>query len=157
MYVLHVHPQKEHDVKHDISKLGFTAFVPMRTELVRKAGKIRKRLYILFPGYVFLNETMTGDLYRDIKRISGVIRFLGGAAPTQLTAKETEYISWLSNNGMPLGLSVIDTNGNIISGPAAARKTDVSSINRRSGKIKINVPFAGEVHEVSLGIRLIKC
>lgn len=79
---LHVRTGTEADVLRALeAKEGAEALAPMEQILRRKDGCARRIIRPLLPGYVLVCWERSGNLWHRIRRITGVIRILGGYPP----------------------------------------------------------------------------
>ena len=153
IYVLRVETGKEKAVRDQLVRWRIKALVPREICLERKNGKTVRRERVLFPGYVFVDETLLMPAYYyKVRKTPHVFMFLGGGNPTALHAKEAEYIRWLANGGKSLEPSELDEDGVVKTGPLKGRDLDVVTMNKRAKRAKLRITIAGEPHEVSLSV-----
>lgn len=154
MYVIHVTAGKECCICERLLKEGLTAYVPSQVSLIRRGGMWIRETHNIFPGYVFLClDEMQSETYYRVKKISGVIRFLG-RPPSALPKNERERIEWLCNGGkklVPSRISVSDT-GEIraIDGVLKGNEHLVVRYNRRQKKVVLETSICGKKHIIKL-------
>lgn len=100
-YVLHVYSQHEDKVKANIEKMAANnglqneikeVYLPKKiVEEKDNKGKIKEKLKIVTPGYLYINVDLTDNIWHLIKGIDGVTGFLGDK-PRPLRRGEVENI-----------------------------------------------------------------
>lgn len=159
-YVIQVMTGEEKNVAGKLRDSGIRASVPAENRPIRSGGVWRKKEYILFTGYVFLEMPFNADNYYKVRRIPGVIRFLGdNASPSTLSYLEAEWIRLLSGrNGRPLEPTVVRENGDgklqIVSGVLASLEHNIVKWDKRSRKAVFEITVCGEKKTAQLGIAL---
>lgn len=122
-------------------------------EIKNNKKKIKKRKF--YPGYVFVEMTITNAAYWLIKNISGVTGFLGGVKPNAMSEKEVEnFLATLKTQEevkpRPAILFNKEENVRIIDGPFTHFIGNVEEVNHERGKLKVMVTIFGRPTPVEL-------
>lgn len=157
--VIQVASGKEMEVKEQLEKNGYKAYVARENRLIRSKGTFIQKEYILFPGYIFLDIDYNAENYYKIKNSLGVIRFLGEALRQDtLSEAEIEWIKILANNGEVIEPTniVLGDNGKIlsISGIAGYLENRLVKINRHRKKAEFEITLCGEVKKIELSAEI---
>lgn len=154
IYVLHVQTGREFYICRELNLKDITAYAPQEISLLRNGGKWHEVMRTLMPGYIFIKAKFDTAVYYTVKGVAGVIRFLG-SPPTPLSDKETEYVSWIFNNGELITQSeAIVENGKltVISGILKGLENKVISFDRRQKRASVAFTICGEKKEVTLSV-----
>ncbi len=152
IYVLHVQTGRELIIRDELRRKYIPAMVPREICLERRRGKIGRRERTIMPGYVFIDIVLDLNTYYMIRKIPYVIKFLDDGNPMALSAKEAEYITWLSNGGKPLEPSKLNPDGTVMDGPLKSYEQNIVSMNKRARRAKLLIDLMGKQHEVSLSV-----
>lgn len=158
MYVLQVRPGYEISVCNELRKHGFVAVLPVCQEFIRCGGKWNICEKIIFTQYVFIQSEITEESYYKIKKIAGVVRFLGyeNGILQPLSHEEQRYIEWLWNGGKPVEPSKIYVTPSgdkmIMSGILRKYSGDEIEYNLRQRKANIFIDIAGRKHRITLPV-----
>ncbi len=76
-YALHTRSHFEQKVYEGLTKKSIEAFYPRVQKISRRAGRWRKILVPMIPGYVFVKTDMKPEEYHRILRTTGVVRMVG--------------------------------------------------------------------------------
>ncbi|MGN0553509.1 MAG: transcription termination/antitermination NusG family protein [Oscillospiraceae bacterium] len=156
IYVVFAQPSKELQVRSELEKKGFEAYVPRRELLIHKSGLWTKIINIIFPGYVFVEMDYSSKNHIAIAHTDHVLRILG--TPSPLPEHEADVMHWLFNGGKVIeeSTALIDQNGDCIGyeGFLAGYEDRVTYFNRRQKKATVEVKFGGRTHKANLGITL---
>ncbi|MDE5583069.1 MAG: hypothetical protein K2J08_05145 [Ruminococcus sp.] len=158
MYVLQVRSGYEISVCQELRKQGFDAVLPTRQEFIRRGGMWQIYEKIIFTQYVFLKSEITEKNYYEIKKINGVVRFLGfeNGVLQPLNHAEQSYIEWLWNGGKPIEPSKIYVTPNgekmILSGILRKYSGNEIEYNLRQRKASIFIEIAGRRHRITLPV-----
>jgi transcriptional antiterminator NusG len=122
-------------------------------EIKNNKKKIKKRKF--YPGYVFVEMTITNVAYWLIKNINGVTGFLGGVKPIAMSENEVKnFLATLENQEevkpRPAILFQKEENVRIIDGPFTHFIGNVEEVNHERGKIKVMVTIFGRPTPVEL-------
>lgn len=160
-YVVQVMTGKEEDIKECILSKGIKALVPCKEMRERKNGKWHNLIRVIFPGYVFImaNE-IDARVYYSIRAIPGIIKFLRDEnGPIPIKEDEANYILKLAQNGDPLGISELYTEGNkivVTSGPLIGLEGKIIKIDARRFRAKVDISIMGEPRSIELPVNVIK-
>ena len=153
-YVLQVRSGYEISAYQELKKRGLDAVLPRMQEYLRKNGKWEIHEKIVFTQYLFIRLEPDKNIYHEIKKIDGIVRFLGNQSP--LSDREQKYIEWLENDGKPITPSKIYvTPGGakmVLSGILKKYVGNEIDYHLRHRKADIFIPIAGRRHRVTLPI-----
>ena len=158
MYVIQVRSGYEFSVCQELRNQGFDAVLPIRQEFIRHGGQWKIHEKIVFTQYVFIRLKLTEESYYRIKKIDGVVRFLGfeHGFPQPLNYAERSYIEWLWNFGNPVKPSKIYVTPSgdkmIMSGILRKYSGNEIEYNLRQRKANIFIEIAGRKHKVVLPV-----
>lgn len=159
-YVIQVMTGKENDIAGKLKELGIKALVPKENRLTRSGGAWTKKEYILFSGYVFLYTVYNAENYYKIRKIPGVIRFLGDSRnPSHLSYLEAEWIMLLTGkDNAPLEPTLVKAQDNgkfkVVSGVLEKFENRITKYDKRNRKATFEITVCGEVKEVQLSVVL---
>jgi len=167
-YVINVFNSKETKVKEDIdkvieidnhSKFVKQVLVPKEKYFqIRKSKKIKaERNY--FPGYVFIECDMNGELQRSIQSVKGVISFLKGAnGPVYMSEREVKnMLSKVEEIQITDEIEIdkmykIGQSVTVIDGPFASFHGDITEINNSKKTIRVEVSIFSRKTPVDLRV-----
>ncbi len=158
MYVLQVRSGYEISVCQELEKQGFNAVLPIRQEFIRRGGTWNIYEKIIFTQYVFIRLEITEESYYRIRKIDGVVRFLGfeNGVLQPLNNAEQKYIEWLWNGGKPIEPSKIYVTPSgekiIMSGILRKYSGEEIEYNLRQRKANIFIEIAGRKHRITLPV-----
>lgn len=157
--VIQVASGKEMEVKEQLEKNNYKAYVPRENRLIRSKGTFTQKEYVLFPGYIFLDINYNAENYYRIKEVLGVIKFLGEALrPDTLSTVEIEWIKVLANGGEAIEPAkiVLNNEGDIIdiTGVAGCFRNRITKINKHSKKTEFEITLCGEVKKIELSAEI---
>ena len=123
-HVLWTHSNCEELVGGQLAAAGFHPFVPRIESWVRRSGARRAVKVPLFPGYVFLNDTLDKTRHVEARKARGVVAVLGEGweRPAVVPAEEMDAIRKLVDARMPALLHPYLKEGRrvrIVDGPLA--------------------------------------
>ncbi len=162
-HVLQVAAGKEQAVAEALAALtefNIKACAPSENRLIRKGGGWEAKLYTLFPGYVFAQLKYTAESYYAIKKLPGVLRFLGadGLHPEHLTYIEAEWLRALANEGEPLEptRAALNADGEIIlqGGILKSFASRIVKLDKHSRKASVELSVCGEKKIITLSFVL---
>lgn len=164
-YVLHVCSGRELEIVDEINfgdVSGIRALCP--TEIVDewRKGHWKSLSRVIFPGYVFceVQGSSTSSLYYAVKRLPGVIRWLGhgdGIACTAVPPEEMAVVLLLGNDGKPFGPSYgYKTGGRtyITSGPLCGMEHLITAVFPHRRRARLSIPLMGDIKEIEVTARL---
>jgi transcription antitermination factor NusG len=88
-YVIHTCSHHEMRVEERLRKKGLEVFLP---RFIQPSRRRDRRLLLrtpLFPGYLFVQDTLEPDTYYDIIKLPSVVRILAGSCRLQPVPQET--------------------------------------------------------------------
>ncbi len=154
-FILQVYTGKEHHVAARIQKLIeekslqtkiARVLVPEEATIEIKNNKRIEKAAKIFPGYVFVQIKMDDDLFFELRKITGVAKFIGTkSAPTPV--KEDEILKVLRKAGDKIKKIDVDYELDevikVISGPFRGYTGPISEINAERGKLKALISIFG--------------
>lgn len=91
-FVVNTRPQKEELVRVLLEQAGLEVFMPRILEWHGSRRRMRERMHLLFPGYVFVGMSVSRD-YPRVRWTPGVKRVLGaGDMPTPIDRSLVEEL-----------------------------------------------------------------
>lgn len=159
-YVVQVTTGRERDIAKELNGRGIRALVPVENRLIRRGGRWTQSEYVLFGGYVFLDMAYNAENYYRVKRIPGVLHFLGESGnPSKLSWLEAEWIQLLTGrDNAPIEPTLVkaDAEGRLkaVKGVLEKVESRLISWDRRSRKAAFEITVCGEKKEVRLSILL---
>lgn len=161
-YVLYVKTGYEDDARHvierDIKEVNVKVF---KEEIVeRRQGKNRTVIRLLYPGYVFINCSLTDRIYYGLVGAPGVIKILGtrtvdGGCPIPVPENEMlEILGYQQNEEIIKMSEAVIENGKIkiLSGPLMGKERYIFKVDKRKGKVKVNTQLFGKPKSAYFGI-----
>ncbi len=168
-YVFFVKTGKEYKVvqylKDRLDQNVFMPFVPLEERLFKTAGKVKRELKPLFPGYVFIETDLPSKEF--IKRTSILIHTsldiicLLRYSNTEVAMRESERQMLLSicNDERCIESSIGIIKGDriyITDGPLKGKESIVCKINRHTRRAIIKLGFLGEERLVNVSLEIVK-
>lgn len=164
-FILNVVAGQENKVSNDIKTMMLRAdlkdhiidvLVPTKPVFKIKRGKKVQENQRLFPGYVFVNTDMSGNIYNLLTGVPKVMGFLGSKNNPQPVGKE-KMESILSLNSQEEANSKnfsfeVGESVNIIEGPFESFSGVVEDFDAEKQKLKISVLIFGRATSVELDI-----
>ena len=154
-YIIHTYPGEEEAVARNlrqrIENLGmedkiFNVIVPKEKKIKIKNGKrkvIEERIY---PGYIFVEMTVTDDSWYVVRNTPRVTGFIGaGTTPIPVSLKEIEILKKRMGMEVPQYKVDITVGGlvKITDGPFKDFEGKVSEVDNERGKLKVLVNIFG--------------
>lgn len=134
--------------------------VPKRKLKERKAGKWEEKVRPLFTGYILVNGYIGAKEYGLLTGVPGLLKVLkDGYDPFEIPEAEIAVINKLICNGEIIDQSrVFEKLGKIVivDGPLLGLEGLIESINKRKGRAKVRLNFAGESRLIDLSIHVIQ-
>lgn len=153
-FVLQVRSGREREVARQLRHMGFEAFVPMKTMLLRSGGTWFERTALIFSHYVFLRFDPTPENWHRIRMAEGFVKFLGDGKPVPISSSEEAYVRWLWNDGKPLGISKVFTTGSgdklVLSGPLRRYQDGEIEYRLRQRRAVLWVTLGGKRRKMTL-------
>ena len=168
-YILNVMAGQENKIALEIKSLTTKknlaenitdVVVPTKNIIKIKKGQKTQEVQKLFPGYVFINTNLSGEISNLVTSIPKVMGFLGSKNnPKPVTDKKMSEILDLStsseendkNNVYELGETL-----NIIEGPFESFSGSVEEFDSEKKKIKISVSIFGRATSVELDVNQVE-
>jgi transcriptional antiterminator NusG len=157
-YVLQVRTGEEVAIRNAIeNKIGVKAWVPRRTICERHQGKIQTVIKTILPSYVFTQINLEPKVYYQLRRISGVIRFLGGNGPEPVPEPEMTYMFKMCGDGELAGLSTLSIGDGIrvLAGPLQGMEGQIVRIDKRKLRARVRLTLFGQPHFVDMGLEVL--
>jgi len=164
-YIINVMAGQENKVAADIKSLIIRenvgkyikeVLVPTKPVIKIKKGQKVQESQKLFPGYVFVNATMEGDVYSVINSIPKVMGFLGKkGSPQPVTDAKMQEVLNLSSDQATDSKNVIFDIGetlNVIEGPFESFSGVVEEFDAEKQKVKISILIFGRATSVELDV-----
>ena len=156
IYVIQTKPNREFDLLKELERVGVKAFAPSENRKIRYRGKWHTQNTLIFSGYVFVDLKYSPELFHEIHKLTGFIRFLG--SPSPLSAAEAEQIKWLCNGGKPIEPSHYRLeNGKavFVDGVIFRLQHLITNFNLRQHRVKLRITVNGKSFNVSLPVEKI--
>ncbi|OQB20525.1 MAG: hypothetical protein BWY11_02365 [Firmicutes bacterium ADurb.Bin182] len=139
---------------------GLTFVVPRRRLIERKAGKWEEKIRTVFPGYILANGTIREKEYYSFEGIPGLLRVLkDSGGPHEIPGEEIEVIKKLIRGGEIIDPSSAFEQADkviITDGPLLGLEGLIHSVDKRKGRAKVRLNFAGEPRLVDLSVNIIQ-
>ena len=151
----------DHIMSNSSQEIRYNLLVPKRKIYECKQGIRREVVKKLFPGYVLVQTDDIMRFYLNAKKWPRVLRFLkAGGTFLQVNYKEIRQI-----------LSMVDTQGlinisegfyenekiKIISGPLIGMEGIIKKVDKRNGRVKVEISINCQKHLIYLGINELQC
>ncbi|MCM1295653.1 MAG: hypothetical protein NC311_08940 [Muribaculaceae bacterium] len=159
-YVLQVKTGQEERLAERLNRRGVTALCPRERRVQHKGGGWRERVYVLFPGYLFVRCKDPVEVYYRVSGQSGVLRWLGmqGGSPAPLPPGEEARILYMAPGGGPLPASraVKTPDGQLLftEGPLAELADSIRKISRHDRRAEVRIPLYGETRTIRLSFTI---
>lgn len=156
IYVIQTKPNREFDLLKELERVGVKAFAPSENRKIRYRGKWHTQNTLIFSGYVFVELKYSPELFHEIHKLTGFIRFLG--SPSPLSAAEVEQIKWLCNGGNPIEVShyrLENGKAKFIDGVVFKLQRFITKFNLRQHRVKLRLTINGRSFNVSLPVEKI--
>lgn len=161
MYVIQVVTGQEEAIAGRLNGQGIRTLVPKENRMIRSGGAWLKKEYILFSSYVFLDMAFNADNYYRIKKLPGVIRFLGSdrSSPSRLSWLEAEWILQLAGKkDAPVEPSVVRAGEDgrliVVDGVLGKFRNRIIRYDKRSRRVTVELTMFNEKKEVQLSVSL---
>jgi transcriptional antiterminator NusG len=165
-YAIQVRTSAEDDF---IRRAAFTAaaangrfFAPKRLLPIKKGGKTIKKLYMVFPGYVFYETDELGDEVRwAIRRLDGFYRFLrSSSSPTPLSEADRRILLHFISFGERADISKVTFDENerivVLEGALKGLEGQIVKVDRRRGRAKVALDICSEGFLVDLAFTVVE-
>lgn len=168
-YILNVMAGQENKIALEIESLKtrseygnsiIDVLVPTKNVIKIKKGQKVQEAQKLFPGYVFINADLSGEISNIITTIPKSMGFLGSKNnPKPVTEKKMKDILDLSSSKEADNRSVVFETGetlNVIEGPFESFTGVVEEFDFEKQKVKISVSIFGRATSVELDINQVE-
>ncbi len=158
-YVIQVETGRELQIAGILREHGIKALVPLESRSIRSGGTWTRREYVLFTGYIFLDMEYSASNYYLVRKIPGVLRFLGDSRnPSRLSYLEAEWISTLTGkDNAPIEPTIVRKAGDgyqVVSGILERFENRIIKYDKRQRRATFEITLCGEKKEVQLSIIL---
>lgn len=168
-YILNVMSGQENKIALEVKSLmmkdNFSdkiseVLVPTKNIVKIKKGQKIQEPQKLFPGYVFINADLSGEISTIITSIPKVMGFLGGKnSPQPVADSKMSQILDLSSSKEVDNKSITFEAGeilNIIEGPFESFSGSVEEFDAEKQKVKISVSIFGRATSVELDLNQVE-
>lgn len=145
---------------------GIVPFIPMSETLFKRAGKVKKELNIMFPGYVFIESDLESmefllRIHHFVKRSKDIIRVLRYGNSDEIAVREDERATLLRfcNDDYCIESSIGFIKGDkfyIESGPMVGMESVIKEINRKKMEASFELEFMGNIMRFTVGLELLR-
>jgi len=161
-YVIHTQSGHEESVEEnlktriesmDMEDKIFSVLIPLEKKIKIKNGKRKVITEKIFPGYLFIEMTVTDDSWYVVRNTPNVTGFIGtGTAPTPISPKEMDALkSRMGVEDPTVSIEMtVGTPVTIIDGPFKGYEGRVDEVDEERGKVKISVTMFGRETPVEL-------
>ncbi len=161
-YIIQCYSGQEYKVKRRVEQLMeelplsekvIRVLVPEEETIEIKNNKRIERVSKIFPGYIFIESIMDEFVWYELRRISGVAKFVGSkTGPVPVT--EDEILKVLRKMGEKTKKIEVDFEISevikVISGPFRGYSGSIAEINPERGKLKALISIFGRETPVEL-------
>lgn len=158
--------QVEKRIMEQLSDEDIVPFIPLWESLFKRAGKVKRELNIMFPGYVFIESDLeskefrlrTLQIVRTSKDIIGILSY-GNSDEIAVREDECAALLRLCNDGHCIESSMGFIEGDkfyIESGPMVGMESVIKEINRKKMEASFELEFMGNVMRFTVGLELLK-
>ena len=141
-------------------------FIPLLETLFKRAGKVKKELNIMFPGYVFIESDLdskefrrrTLQIIRKSKDIIGILNY-GNSDDIAVREDERTALLHLCNDNHCIEASMGFIEGDrfyIESGPMVGMESIIKNINKKKMVASFELEFMGNITRFTVGLELLK-
>jgi transcriptional antiterminator NusG len=167
-YVIHTYSGYEENVAEnlrqriesmDMEDKIFNILVPTEKKIKIKNGKRKIITEKIFPGYVFVEMTVTDDSWYVVRNTPNVTGFIGtGTIPTPIADKEMDELRRRMGVEEPKYLIEIsiDAPVKIVDGPFKGMEGKISAVDEERGKVKVLVTMFGRETPIELDYLQVK-
>ena len=140
-------------------------FFEIQERLFKRAGKIKKEITPLFPGYVFVESELSGRDFlirtRDLMRVSCAVVGLLRYSDTEVAMRESERQILLclcdGGNCIKSSSGIIEKDRILITeGPLKGLESIVHKVDRHKRRAYIEIEFMGENRMISVPLQIMQ-
>ena len=153
-------------IENQLYNEDIVPFIPMLETLFKRAGKLKKELNIMFPGYVFVESELesidflqrTHRLVRASKDIIGILRY-GNSHEIAVREDERATLLRFCNDDHCIESSIGFIEGDkfyIESGPMVGMESVIKEINRKKMEASFELEFMGNITRFTVGLELLR-
>jgi len=169
-YVIQVRGGKEEETISSIKRhlgedSGHEFFSPFRKTLRKYKGEYREVTERCFPGYIFVETDDPKAVFFALYWVEDYTRMLGKNGLSYLfdplTEEESRMVDILYSKNAKRITPISDVEVKegqeifVLDGPLMGLTTKIKSVNLHKRYVTVEIPFAGAIHEVKLGINII--
>jgi transcriptional antiterminator NusG len=158
--------QVEKRIIEQLSDEDVVPFIPLWESLFRRAGKVKRELNIMFPGYVFIESDLeskefrqrTLQIIRTSKDIIGILRY-GNSDEFAVRKDERAALLRFCNDDHCIESSIGFIEGDkfyIESGPMVGMESVIKDINRKKMEASFELEFMGNISRFTVGLELLR-
>lgn len=168
-YILNVMAGQENKIGNEIKSLMLKpnlkdkileVMVPTKNITKIKKGKKIQEDQKLFPGYVFLQADLSGEVYDIVTSIPKAMSFLGGKnnpkPVSEAKMKEVLDLSVAKEDDSKNLIFEIGETLNVIEGPFESFSGVVEEFDQEKQKVKISVSIFGRATSVELDVNQVE-
>ncbi len=145
---------REHAQVHDMEDKFGEIVVPTEEVVEMRSGQKRRSERKFFPGYVLVQMEMDDDVWHLVKKVPGVLGFIGGDKPTPVNDEEVDSILQQVEEGVekpkPKILFEPGEVVRVIDGPFADFDGVVEDVNYEKSRLSVAVSIFGRSTPVEL-------
>ena len=162
-YFVHAHTGKESSVvKHLLRRIEITdgmaekfgdIVVPTEEVVEMRGGQKRKSERKFYPGYILVHMEMSDETWHFVKKVPGVLGFVGGQKPSAIPEKEVNHILGLVKKGDKPKPKISYEPGEMVrvtDGPFADFDAVVEDVNYEKSRLRVSVLIFGRATPVEL-------
>jgi transcriptional antiterminator NusG len=130
---------------------------PRRSLRIRRRGKWLSSVAAIFPGYLFLQaESVTPQLYWDLKGLPGFLRFLKDNQHIEpIGPRDRETLKHFLTYGEVVSRSTVTFDENkrirVISGPLKDLEGRIVKVDRRKGRARVKLEMYEDSFVIDFG------
>lgn len=160
-YAVWTHSHCEQSVSHQLSAKGFSAFLPEMSVWSKRGGEKRLIRVPMFPGYLFVRDSMDKTSYIEILKARGVVRVLedGWTRLTPIPDDEIDAIQQVVGADVPVFPHEHLTHGDrveVTEGPLAGLTGLFVQDKRAKGRLILTVDLLGRSVAVEVDCTAVK-
>lgn len=158
--------QVEKRIMDQLYDEGIVPFIPMLETLFKRAGKVKKELNIMFPGYVFTESDLESveflqRTHRFVKASKDIIGILRYDNSDEIAVREEERAALLRfcNDDHCIEASMGFIEGDrfyIESGPMVGMESVIKEINRKKMEASFELESMGNITRFTVGLGLLR-
>lgn len=164
-YVIRVVTGKEKQCKEyiekqivldNLDKYVSEIVIPSQKTLQLRKGKKYQVEKNFFPGYIFIECEINGEVISSLRSVKNVIGFLGGKNPDKVKQSEIDRILKRVNQEEPDDIYFVGEIVDIIDGPFSTFSGEITEVDNDKNTIKVDVMIFGRSTPVQLSYGQVK-